>query len=358
MARRTPQQARSGFIRPSRSGSGTRPRTPKANGQAGWQLPPPEASNPPQWTPPPMQPPEGTQQRVMRSSFERTNQHPNRPMSTNANQRMHTQAGGPWRGDEDPNAQYDPRGEVTSEGRGLGRDPLLTHPDPRVRAQGVQQQHDYEAQLFSQGGTQHDPQFDQFDGPSPQSPAQPQAQERRVPVQPQVQPSFTPPAFHVQPAAAQAVQPQPVNAMPSHAQLAMVGYAHVDLLWDWIRQDQGHGENFFMRPIRHSGELNQLIGSLVDGERIGTSVIRSIVWGEQLIGFVLLSPIMSTERVAVLHTYLHPQAQGQAAIVVTPLLAQLASFVPGYRLALLNPSSTDTKAFVDLGFKPYALLVR
>lgn len=315
---------RPGFIRQPAKRTGTRT-SRRSNGQEGWQLPQVESAS--TWQPPAPPDQAGT---VLRSNFNRTphaqpapRQRPDQASA--ASMRQQAQAGGAYRGD--PNAlDHDPRGELTSPGTGLGRDPLL-----------LQQQYEWEQSRFTQGGGGAMPNATQmpvFEPPPTPVPV-PSAPVQSAPVAPRAQP---------------VAQHQLV--------LSTVEYAHVDQLWDWIRADSARGQAFFMRPIQHSIELNDLIRTLINGEQAGTSVLRAIVWGPQLMGFVLLAPIMSTERVAMLHTYLAPEVRAHTGTLLTTLIPQLASFVPGHRLALLNGSADDIKALEPLGFKVFTMLVR
>lgn len=144
--------------------------------------------------------------------------------------------------------------------------------------------------------------------------------------------------------------------------LRSIAPTDVDRLWDWIRADGDGGTTFFGRTFDHGMELYHFCSGLGTAEAKGIAYARTIAYGGTHLGFLVLSPIISTDRVAILHTYLGPHARANAEALI-PMLVQLAeSIVPGFKLAVPCPSDEwrkfYTRVLTPLGFAPHTLFVR
>ncbi len=199
----------------------------------------------------------------------------------------------------------------------------------------------------------YDPQSEleeeQFTEPLPVL-AAPAARTRRPPVAP-MQRAAVPPA--VQPPAA---APQTGLTLPA------VEIEDTDRIWDWVRIDADKGAAFFGKALSNSMELHDMMKGYLIAEQQGTGCVRSIYWNDAHLGVMGLQPIMSTERVAVLHAYLSPAARPSMPRLLVGLVALALQLVPGYHVGLMALTPAQHKLYGELlsphGFKPHTLFIR
>lgn len=166
---------------------------------------------------------------------------------------------------------------------------------------------------------------------------------------------------------------KPAQAPAYGVTVRAVTFADTDNLWDWIRRDDDAGRMFLGAPVDNSLELHQRIQRICEGEASGVAMLRSIYWEDDRgldgvpsathLGFGMVYPILSHEKIAVLHTYLRQDARGYL-LKFLPALLQLAQDVlpPGFRLAVVPFDEHQRKAFATLlqplGFTAHTMFVR
>ena len=199
-------------------------------------------------------------------------------------------------------------------------------------------------------GAEDDPQTEleeeQFSAPVPAVP----------PVPPRARPAVAPMQTRVQGAA-------PAQAQPTvHLTLPSVAIEDTDRLWDWVRQDADKGAAFFGKPLGNSMELHDLMKDFLAREAAGTGCVRSIYWGNTHLGLVALVPILSTERVTILHAYLSPGARPSMGNLLVGLVALAMQLVPGYHVGLMALTPAQVQMYQQLlsphGFAPHTLFLR
>lgn len=170
-------------------------------------------------------------------------------------------------------------------------------------------------------------------------------------------PMVRPPGYAQPPAARPAPGTQPILA------LARIEPEHVDRLWDWIREDGDLGATFLGSEFTTSVRLHAFMRGLVDAEAQGLAVARAITYGDQHLGFLMLSPILTVERMAILHCYLSPGTVRERGGEMLPFFVEIGTrMVPGFKLAIPSPSAEwaefHQKVLGPLGFAPHTMFVR
>lgn len=136
----------------------------------------------------------------------------------------------------------------------------------------------------------------------------------------------------------------------------------LDRMWDWIRADVDQGAAFFSRPIANSLELHQVFRGLLDAETRGFGLVRSIGIAQTHLGFLMLAPMLTTERVTLMHVYLSLEYRNELARVAAALMDEVQALVPEYQLAVYSASDAwarlHWKVLEPLGFARHTLFVR
>lgn len=144
--------------------------------------------------------------------------------------------------------------------------------------------------------------------------------------------------------------------------LRNVAIEDTDNLWDWVRSEADRGAAFFAKPITNSMELHEMMKGLLEQERQGTGAVRSIFWGEEHLGMLMLVPILSTERVAIMHVFLSPGARKSIISLLTPLVSLAIQLVPGFHVGLMALSKAQHDLYAAQlgphGFKAHTLFIR
>lgn len=130
----------------------------------------------------------------------------------------------------------------------------------------------------------------------------------------------------------------------------------IDRLWDWLRETPD--EYFLNRTFATTMELHNTFHSLRVAEQSRLSILRALDWGTEHFGFVMLSPILTDVRTALLHVYLRPDARqsvGQLAHGLMEIVDQLVSHV---RIAVLSPDDRFADALLRMKFQKHVMYVR
>ena len=164
--------------------------------------------------------------------------------------------------------------------------------------------------------------------------------------------------------------PQPLSAPTPAAQprigLRPLAVEDVDRLWDWLRADADGGAAFFGRTFKHSMELHQMMVQLGQAEAHSVGLLRALYYeadeaASQHLGFVALAPILSTEKVAVLHVYLRPDVRGQLPTLASHIVENATRLLPSYQLAVLALGAHARlyrQMLTPLGFAEHVIFVR
>ncbi len=140
----------------------------------------------------------------------------------------------------------------------------------------------------------------------------------------------------------------PVNSGLSARQCTL---ADVDRLWDWIRADDpAVGIRFVGRALANSQQLHALMTTIAKGEATSASLARSIYVGDAHAGFVVLLPILLTEKMAAVHMYLKPDARGLLPNMLPSLLQMAADVMPDVKLAVMGMPPAIGKLLTAYGF--------
>lgn len=145
-----------------------------------------------------------------------------------------------------------------------------------------------------------------------------------------------------------------------------VSFLDVDRLWDWIRADSDRGQAFLGAAVETSLDLHQRIRQIQSHEAMGVAMVRSLYregdgaagWH---LGFLMLHPILSTERIAVVSMYLQRDSRGYELRILPAVLALAAQIVPGFKLAVMAADEGQRQAYSallqPLGFTPHTMFV-
>lgn len=162
-----------------------------------------------------------------------------------------------------------------------------------------------------------------------------------------------------------AAAPKPAPAAKpavSKFQLRPIAIEDTDALWDWVRADADKGQAFFGKPIENSMQLHDLMKGLVLAEAQGTGMVRSIFFGDVQVGVLALVPILSTEKIALMHLYLSGPVRDRVQQLLVPVVQLAVALVPGYHLgviALTKPQHDQmTTLLTPHGFKAHTLFIR
>lgn len=145
--------------------------------------------------------------------------------------------------------------------------------------------------------------------------------------------------------------------------LSRIADGHIDNLWDWIREDGDKGATFLGQEFDHSVDLYRFLRRLIDAESDGLAIARAITYGDHHLGFLMLTPILTSERMAILHCYLQPGEVRDRGGELLGFFVEIATkLLPGFKLAVPSPSPEWTKFHAKvlgpLGFAPHTLFVR
>lgn len=145
-----------------------------------------------------------------------------------------------------------------------------------------------------------------------------------------------------------------------------VSFLDVDRLWDWIRSDSDRGQAFLGTAVETSLDLHQRIRQIQSHEAMGVAMVRSLyregdtATGWHL-GFLMLHPILSQERMAVVSMYLQRDSRGYELRILPAVLALAAQIVPGFKLAVMAADEGQRQAYAallqPLGFTPHTMFV-
>lgn len=142
----------------------------------------------------------------------------------------------------------------------------------------------------------------------------------------------------------------------------MVYAQDIDRLWDWIRRDKDLGMSFLSRSLTSSIELHALVGQFAAEETYGTALLRTLYADREHVGFVMLSPILSDERTAILHLYIRADLRTHLVALTGFIIEAASRLAPGIKLAIsaLDPSwgATSLPVLKSLGFVAHTLYVR
>lgn len=140
-----------------------------------------------------------------------------------------------------------------------------------------------------------------------------------------------------------------------------------DRMWDWIRGDSDKGKAFFSRPLSNSQELHDLVKGLLLAESKQVGIVRAIYFNdrnndEHHIGTAMVIPILSIERVALVHLYLSKAVRGDLPKLLPWLLDQTAVVLPGYMIGVWAHEDSHRnglrRLLSGLGFAEQTLFVR
>lgn len=156
---------------------------------------------------------------------------------------------------------------------------------------------------------------------------------------------------------------RPVASSQPVMALAHIGDGHVDNLWDWIRQDGDKGATFLGQEFDHAIDLFRFVERLVAAEGDGLAIARAITYGNHHLGFLMLTPILTNERMAILHCYLQPgEVRDRGGELIVFFVDVATKLLPGFKLAVPSPSPEWTKFHTrvlgPLGFAPHTMFVR
>ena len=161
--------------------------------------------------------------------------------------------------------------------------------------------------------------------------------------------------------------PPPAAAPQKWLNAQPVVIEDTDRLWDWLRADAQSGYRFFGATFTNSMSLHNTVRALQQAEDNGVGLLRAIyVVGQspspQHIGFVMLNPIMTDERVALAHVYLRADVRGRLAQLLPSLLQLAAQEMPEFRIAVLPADVTQRRLYESLlgplGFVAHTILVK
>jgi len=164
-----------------------------------------------------------------------------------------------------------------------------------------------------------------------------------------------------------AVAAAPSTALTPGLHLLTPTQEDTDRLWDWIRADADRGEVFFGKLMKTSQELHDLMRDLVVLHEPQMTALARSIWfidGRGVrhhIGTTIFAPILSTERVALVHLFLRKDVRGNLANFIRPILDAGRGLVPGYHLAFfaMEPGmlAFGQQTLVPLGFKAFTMFV-
>lgn len=200
-----------------------------------------------------------------------------------------------------------------------------------------------------------------------------QEQRQEEPFEPEPQQMFetqrvlgrdpAPPRRQVPPPPAE----RPAARVASHAQpvlaLAKIADGHVDNLWDWIREDGDRGATFLGQEFDHSVDLYRFVDRLNAAEAEGLAIARAITFGNRHLGFLMLTPILTNDRTAILHCYLSPgDIRNRGGELLSFFVGVATKLLPGFKLAIPSPDQEwakfHQKVLGPLGFAPHTMFVR
>lgn len=163
-----------------------------------------------------------------------------------------------------------------------------------------------------------------------------------------------------------AIQGQAQESFAPHLIVVPMSLEDTDRLWDWLRQDTKGDLAFFGREIRNSQDLHAMMQLLVNGESVNKAIGRSIYFIDanrvaHHIGLAALMPILSTERVALMHIYLSPETRGGLAQLVPALVGEARNLLPDFRLAVMSTDDTwrrlHRQVLGPLGFTEHTMFI-
>lgn len=163
------------------------------------------------------------------------------------------------------------------------------------------------------------------------------------------------------PALAQAAQQAPI------LQYAPTADADIDRLWDWIRRDTDKGALFFGQAPTTSANLHRVMVALVQMEAVGAAVMRAVYYVDPSttvhIGFLMVAPILTDDKLAVAHIYLCPEWRSRLPPLMHNFVEMAQKWLsPGTKLALLPGDAASDHLYkqvlTPLGFVAHTLYVR
>lgn len=128
----------------------------------------------------------------------------------------------------------------------------------------------------------------------------------------------------------------------------------LDRLWDWARSDREAVASFLGANHANSQGFFRQIGSIYANEQGGIAWFRAVRVNGELVGFVMLNPIVPTAsgQAATVHMYFVPKTDNGVLRGVIELLPS------DMTLMMVAPNELFAQTFAALGFESKIVLTR
>ena len=149
-----------------------------------------------------------------------------------------------------------------------------------------------------------------------------------------------------------------LDKRPSPIALGPVSIEDMDRLWDWVRSDREGTKEFLGVTHANSQEFFEHISSIYKREASGSARLRSIRRGQELIGFLLLDPILQTPVVGTCHLYIGVEYRGHITEIIPAMIATCDTDFGGMALIAIVQRKEWVPVLEASGFEAQIVLTR